>query len=204
VLVYVGGAAGLTKYQARLGTEPSAIRQVIEVALAAVRLPRLDVLICPGPEDSRLPGEATPVGLPWFEDHWDRELAQALGQAPTAVGLVGHSAGAAFAIHMGVVLEAPAVATLGGAGAMQALRDPELARLVASLDADGWRGCDVALYRNSGDESDDPAVVAKALRGPLRPHPMAAGRGGHKFEYYASNGAAAAAFRFVMERLGRS
>jgi hypothetical protein len=200
VLVFIGGAATRANYLARIETEPVPIRMEVEKALGAVAIHTLDVLVCPGPQDTRLPGETRSAGLSWFEDHWDSELAPALGASPSAVGFVGYSAGAAYVMHMAVVLEAKAVAVTGGAGTAEAVLMPEVASLLHTLMDEGW-SCDVGIFGNQGDQAPDPTSVARQLRPPFRPYPMPQQVGGHDFADYAVNGSVESAFRFVLERL---
>lgn len=200
-LVYIGGAISADTYRERTTEEPVPIRRELERALAEVATPRLDVLVCPCPLDTRLPDEDAPAGPAWFEHHWDQELAPALGDEPTALGLVGVSAGAAFAIHLGVVLEARAIALLAAVGVAEAVRSPALAALLAALVDEGWSGLDVAAFTNQDDMAPPPARLAAVAPRALRVRAMPQRPGGHPFADYAANGSVAAAFRFVLERL---
>lgn len=200
-VVYLGGAISLAVYRERSGTEPAPVRLAFEAALAEVPRPRVDLLVCPCPADTRLPGESEPVGPVWMEHHWDEELAPALGAAPTALGLVGYSAGAIHALHLGAVAGAKAVATLGGAGLVRAARTPELARLLSQA---GGAGLEVGVYRNAEDGADEPADVVKAIPLEVWARAEPARPGGHAFADYAGNGSARGAFRFVLERLGHA
>jgi hypothetical protein len=198
LLIYVGGAIGRDEYVARMATEPIAVRDVVAAALAGLAAPRLDVLVCPSPIDTRLPGEDEPAGFDYLEHHVVHELLPAIGAEPSALGLVGYSAGAACAVHLAIVLEACAFATLGAA---RALALPELRRVASRNAGAGWR-VEAAVFRNQGDESDEPAVLARRLA-PIAARVPPSRPGGHPFVDYARNGAAAAAVRFVLERLLR-
>lgn len=200
-LVYVGGAITTDTYRERMTQEPEPIRHELARALTEIPLPRLDVFVCPCPIDTRLPGEDTPAGPAWLEHHWDQELAPVLAAEPTALGLVGVSAGAALAVHLGVVLEARAVAILAAVGVAEALRAPAMAALVTALVDDGWDGLDLAAFTNQDDLAPPPARLAAAAPRALRVQAMPQRPGGHPFADYAANGSVAAAFRFVLARL---
>lgn len=221
-LVYVGGAAPVSAYLERRHSAPDPVAAQARAAWMALGLQRLDLLVCPCPVNTWLDDEdedTGPRGQEWMVAHLDRDLLPALGPPPTTLGFVGYSAGAAFALYLGAVYQARAVATLGGAGLIRLLippppshadRDPdapfdarrELAKLLAAGSAQGWAGLELGLFRNTGDQADAPADIARHTRPPLVARPQPAQPGGHEFEHYAANGVAAAAFGFVLRRLG--
>lgn len=201
-LVYIGGVTSLATYRARMATEPVVVRDVVIDALRAVSLPRLNVLVCPYPADSRPDDEAEALGLEWFERHWDDDLEPALGARPSALGFIGYSAGASEAAHMAVVLEAAALASIGGAVVAETLREASIAPLIDDLFSRGWR-LPTGLYRNAGDNGELPSEIAKLLPPAMVPHVGETRAGAHVFADYVANGVAAMAFAFVMEHLAR-
>lgn len=190
VIVYVGGAISLADYLARRSTHPEPVAACLRAAVAASRLRALDALICPCPLG------LGPDGPDGFVEHYDRDLVPALGAAPSALGCVGYSAGAAIAAHLAIVAGARAAACYGGVGVTDAVH--ALTPLTAAATAP-----ELGLFRNRDDLVPDPATVARALGGAsaLRPVVHAARPGGHPFVDYAANGTVTAAFRFVIERL---
>lgn len=196
LVVYVGGAVGVPTYVERMSTEPVVLRDVLADALARSAAPRLDVLFCPCPVDTRRRGETKAAGCEWFETHLDDELIPSLGVAPTALSFIGYSAGAIFAAHLAIVTEASALVTIGGAGLVRALSNPELTALRRENQNGGWR-LRAALFRNMGDHADEPADAARLLGVPGAAMP--ARPGGHPFVDYIDNGTAAEAFRFAID-----
>jgi hypothetical protein len=195
LVVYVGGAIKRTEYVARYDTEPLPILTEFEKALTLEGLARVDLLVCPCPVDT---GGA---GLEGFVEHYDAELLPALGAEPAALGCVGYSAGAAYAVHLAIVAEARAVAVLGATGVREAAVKNRA--LVEKAAKEGAVVPALALFRNDGDQTADPRALGRSVPAALRAQAMPLRPGLHRYRDYASNGAVAAAFRFVLDRLDR-
>jgi hypothetical protein len=197
LVVYVGGATTREKYLARSAPAPEhpvMLEAAKAVAASAGRLRALDLLVCPCPFDTGGQGPEA------FVHHLDHEVDAQLQATPVAVGLVGYSAGAEHATHAAIVVGAGALAVFGGTGVVQTVR--ELQNVVDSAAREGRRLA-IALFRNGGDETPEPAIVARSLRA-FDVHPFPAAPGDHEFRSYAANGTVAAAFRFVVERVAEA
>jgi hypothetical protein len=123
----------------------------------------------------------------------------AAGGEPSALGCVGYSAGGPLATFVGVLSGARDVALFGAAGMKAAAA--EVRRFVECARRDGDPLPGVLLHRNDGDQVDDPLDVRRWLAG-LDAQVAGARHGGHDFRHYAANGTVAAAFGFVLRRLG--
>lgn len=192
LVVYVGGATGRDEYLARRTTLPERVAVELRKAVNAVRLPRLDAIICPCPMG------LGPDGFDAFVDHYDQELVASLETAPTALGCIGFSAGGGVGMHLAAVAGARAGAFFGAVGIAERVR--ELAPVLGQPEHAGF---EVALFRNDGDQVPDLASVARAVArgGRLHAVPQPPRRGAHRFRDYAANGTVTAAFRFELERL---
>lgn len=199
LLLHLGGAAGMRAYRAREHTAPEPIIRVVERAIRATGLERLDLIVCPDQPDTSEEGGGRSIGRVWWEQHYDRLLHE-VGGSRTSLGLVGFSAGGPTAVYLGLVEDVRAVATLGGAGTIRAF-DKDYRDLVEKRRQEGWTGFDLAIYRNSADQVDQPSRVAAAAPRPIRSRAFDGAPGGHGFWHYAANGAAEGAYRFVLERL---
>jgi hypothetical protein len=199
LIVYVGGATTREKYLARSAPAPEhpVMREAAKVIAASagrLRLRALNLLVCPCPLETGGQGPEA------FVDHLDHEVEPQLTGAPVAVGLVGYSAGAEHATHAAIIGGARALAVFGGTGVVQTARQ---LRKVVDAGAREGRRLAIALFRNGGDETPEPAVVARSLRA-FDVHPFPAAPGDHEFRSYAANGTVAAAFRFVVERVAEA
>jgi hypothetical protein len=197
LLVYIGGAAAARTHIARASTEPVLLRNLIAAALAAHPLHALDALICPCPMD------ANSHGTEGFVRHLRDDLLPLLPRGPTSFGFVGYSAGAPHALRAAILMEARAIALLGGAGVEHALRAADLRQVLDRARSAGRWSCEVAIYRNKADDLVSAAELAELVPAPMRAIPCRAGPGGHEFKHYAANGSAASAFRLLVRALAR-
>jgi len=195
LIVYVGGVTPLDAYLERLETEPVLIRDQVIAALQTHPVPALDVLVCPFPQDTQ------DSGSEWFLEHFDDELAPALGATPTALGFFGYSAGSTCAFRTGVFRNARAIALMGSAGVEREMVDPDIRLYLERAARTGAWTCDVGIYRNEDDFSKPAPVLAARLVPPLRALPGTALPGGHPFAGYVKNGTVPGVFRFLVGAL---
>jgi hypothetical protein len=172
LLIYVGGSTSPSKYLARWSTEPTPIIAELEAALETEPLRPLDVLICPCPMDTG--GE----GLDGFVDHFEDELLPEIGTRPSALACIGYSAGAAYAMHLAIVEEAPAIVSIGGTGVLEAATHNRT--ILDRLIRDGEPGPAVGLFRNDRDQTAALESLGRNMPRPLRVVATIGGTGGHE------------------------
>lgn len=195
LVFYVGGLISRAEYEKRRRTEPAALVQAFETARANLGLVRVDLVLCPCPVET---GED---GVEWILDHFD-EVCCALGRAPSALGCVGYSAGAAYAVHLAVLENAHGLATYGAAGLPAAL-----AALRPMLDARGravQERLSFGYFMNDADPLGEGGTAWMQQYGGAIEFHSRRGRGGHGFEDYVASGFVTDAFAFVLERLSRA
>lgn len=193
LIAYVGGAQTVDAYMARRHTHPEPVAACLRRALRDRPLPALDALLCPCPMDTD--GE----GFDGFFDHFCRDLLPRVGRTPTAFGFVGHSAGAACAVHLAILTRARAAGVFGGTGVAERVLDLQM--VLEKAAKEGWEGFPLVIMRNTGDGTIAPSELAKRIPEPLHAVPRKQLRGAHSFSDYAKNETAAGAFLFVLQYL---
>lgn len=195
LITYVGGAQTLDTYLARRGTHPEPVAACLRRALLDKPLPALDALLCPCPIDTE--GE----GYDGFFEHFSRDLLPRVGRTPAALGFVGHSAGAACAVHLAILTRARAAGVFGSTGVAERVHD--LRMVLEKAAKEGWEGFPLVIMRNTGDGTIAPSELAERIPEPLHAVARKQLRGSHAFVDYARNETAAGAFLFVLQHLGR-
>ena len=191
LVIWIGGAISLEKYEQRRATEPLEI--VAECAIARARLgdPPCDLLLLSSPPT--LQGLDTRLDL--FHHLVAFELFPLLPPPhPTALGLVGNSFGAHLATGFACRRpDARALATIAGVGLWDAIRE-----------SGGDLSPDLAL-RCYANEEDFAGVYAYELETELaargRTLDLVEREGDHPFADYKANGSVSEAFEFVLRRL---
>ena len=190
ILCFWGGAISAEEYERRrISTPDLIVRHWLGAAPDPASRPDLLVFSLPDVE---------PCTTLLLRSRLRRAFAEVVAATPnpwtSAIGYVGHSAGACLAACLAFDFHrSRALATLGGVGMAGALADtvhPSMSRLaIASFanNGDPCRGHTIAFARSA---------AARRARIPVHTAP-----GGHDFLDYAANGSAGAAFAFVIEHL---
>lgn len=188
LVIYLGGSVTPTVYEARRRSPPTPIAAAFERARRALGETSVDLAVSPCP----LHDGGDPEG-------WVTELLDALGAqlgAPSALGCVGYSAGAALALRL-ALLEPRSVASVFGASGITGLLD-EVRELA---DERARKGDRLALgwWMNA----EDPLAMASewVRRFPSIDVTMSTRPGRHPFADYEANGSVEDAFRFVLARV---
>lgn len=191
LVIWIGGAIPLEKYEQRRATEPLEI--VAECAIARARLgdPPCDLLLLSSPPT--LQGLASRLDL--FHQLLAFELFPLLPPPhPTALGLIGNSFGAHLATGFACRRpDARALATIAGVGLWDAIRE-----------SGGDLSPDLAL-RCYANEEDFAGVYAYELETELaargRTLDLIVRPGDHPFADDAANGSIREAFEFALASL---
>lgn len=192
-----GGALNVGQYEERRAARPA--RLLAEIAQILVDAPiwDVDVLFLPNPEI--VPRSRPQLRRDLAHAFVDELLPRTLNPEPSALGFLGHSAGAYVVTCLALDLPASrAVAAVGGVGMTEALLETSDA-IAANLQ--------FAAFTNYDDPvADETSVFEAALGSRGRSLLVERGRGGHEIEDYLDNGllvAAATWMRKVLDGAGR-
>ena len=191
LVIWIGGAISLEKYEQRRATEPLEILAECEAARARLGDPPCDLLLLSSPPT--LQEVASRLDL--FHQLLAFELFPLLPPPhPTALGLIGNSFGAHIATGFACRRpDARALATLAGVGLWDAIRE-----------SGGDLSPDLAL-RCYANEEDFAGVYAYELETELiargRTLDLVEREGDHPFADYKANGSVSEAFDFVLRKL---
>ena len=189
VVVYVGGAISRSDYESRRHTSPDALVEPFAEAWAARPTCPVDFVVLPCPTSLGTHRED------WILHHYDNDILPLLGQAPTALGCVGYSAGAAHALRLAVCSEAQGLTVIGPAGLSRTVHDLRNLRTTQAQDGRVFRA---RGFLNNSDNVCRDTRWSSGMPASLR-FSWCHREGTHPWREYVANGSAREAFADVLQ-----